>query len=236
MCNIAILDDEKQIIGELSGYFKTYSEQSGRKFGISTYTDSLKFLSSFSRGKYDAVFLDIEMPVLDGMKTAERIRALDEDVVIVFVTNMAQYAIQGYSVQAYRFLVKPIFYNDFSTVLAQIMTKLSKRVYDKYITVTSAGKQERLCIQDLYYVEIYGHKIKYHYSGGIIESWGTMKAVAAELEKFDFVRSNVCYLVNLKYVKMIDGYELVLTDGTKLAVSHSKKKEFMQKMAAFLGR
>lgn len=236
MYNIAILDDEQKIIDLLIGYLTRFSEESGETFKITSYTDPLIFLGEFTRQKFDMIFLDIEMPTRNGMDTAKRIRESDDDVVIVFVTNMAQYAIQGYVVQAYRFLVKPVSYNDFSTLIAQISTKLGKNRNENAVMITSAGAIQKIFVKEIIFVEIFGHKATYHLTDRDINCWSTMKSIKADLEKYDFALCNSCYLVNLSYVTSINDFELTLLNGRKLSVSHSKKKEIMQKMAAYLGR
>lgn len=236
MFHIAILDDEQRVIDEMKDYLADYSVQTGESLGIAEYTDPLKFLDEFSRSRYDIIFLDIEMPDRNGMETARKIRELDEDVILVFVTNMAQYAIRGYEVDAYRFLVKPIGFHDFSTLMAQIVTKLRKMPKGETITITSAGSIEKLFVRDILYVDIYGHKATYHLGNREFATWESMKVIASKLEPYDFALCNSCFLVNLRYVKAIRDLDLTLVNGTVLAISHGKKREILQKLSDFLGR
>ena len=107
MYRIAIVEDDKSFIEELKKYLEQYSQEEGQEFEISTFYDGEEILENHVSG-YDLILLDIEMPKVNGMDAAEKIREADENVVLMFITNMAQYAIRGYSVGALDFVMKPI--------------------------------------------------------------------------------------------------------------------------------
>ena len=99
MTRIAIVEDEATVREQLTGYVQRYTRQYGTPFEVSAFASGVEILEEY-RPVYDIIFLDVEMPHLDGMETARRIRALDSDVLLIFITNMAQYAIKGYAVGA----------------------------------------------------------------------------------------------------------------------------------------
>ena len=99
MIRIAMVEDEAAVREQLMGYVQRYTRQYGTEFSVTEFADGVDILEDY-RPVYDIVFLDVEMKHLDGMETARRIRALDADVVLIFITNMAQYAIKGYAVGA----------------------------------------------------------------------------------------------------------------------------------------
>ena len=92
MTRIAIVEDEAAVREQLTGYVQRYTRQYGTPFEVSAFASGVEILEEY-RPVYDIIFLDVEMPHLDGMETARRIRALDSDVLLIFITNMAQYAI-----------------------------------------------------------------------------------------------------------------------------------------------
>lgn len=94
MTRIAIVEDETAVREQLAGYVQRYTRQYGTQFEVTMFTDGVEILEDY-RPVYDIIFLDIEMLHLDGMETARRIRELDSDVLLIFITNMAQYAIKG---------------------------------------------------------------------------------------------------------------------------------------------
>ena len=96
MLHIAMVEDEERYINQMQDFIRRYGEESGEEIQFTIFRDGTEILRQY-RPIFDIIFLDIEMPGLDGMSTAEQIRKFDSDVVLVFVTNMAQYAIRGYS-------------------------------------------------------------------------------------------------------------------------------------------
>ena len=109
MYRIAIVEDEKEFREQLQEYLKRYGVENNIVFQIDVFEDGSDILEHYQKN-YDMVLLDIEMPKVNGMDAAERIREMDEEVVLMFITNMAQYAIRGYSVGALDFVMKPITY------------------------------------------------------------------------------------------------------------------------------
>ena len=137
MLKIAIVENEPEQADLLSGYIARYSQESGIKCQVVTFSNGLEFISGYTPG-FDAVFMDIKMPLIDGMEAAEKLRKIDEDVVLIFVTNMAQLAIKGYKVNAMDFIVKPVTYFDFSLEMDKICRAHDRRTQD-YVWVKTAG-------------------------------------------------------------------------------------------------
>ena len=96
------------------------------------FSDGDEILDDF-RADYDLILLDIQMKHLDGLETAEKIRELDRNVYLVFVTNLANYAIRGYSVQAFDFVLKPVNY----MMLKQLLQRIDKLV---------SSRQQAFCL------------------------------------------------------------------------------------------
>ena len=94
---IAIVEDEAIYAEKLRDYLHRYTQDYGQEWDVSFFADGISFLNSF-KGQFDVILLDISMPVLNGMEVAKRLRAIDSEVVLLFVTNLAQYAIRGYEV------------------------------------------------------------------------------------------------------------------------------------------
>ena len=89
MIRIAVAEDEKQYADQLQAYIQQYADQSGEIIDVTMYTDGDELIENY-KAQFDLVLLDVEMPFLDGMSTAELIRKTDQEVVIIFITNMAQ--------------------------------------------------------------------------------------------------------------------------------------------------
>lgn len=126
MYHIAIVEDEKEFREELKNYLKYYGEENHIEFQVTEFSDGAEILEDFKK-EFDIILLDIEMPRLNGMDAAELIREKDEDVVLMFITNMAQYAIRGYSVGALDFVMKPITYYTFSMKMKRALKRAQKK-------------------------------------------------------------------------------------------------------------
>lgn len=173
------------------------------------------------------------MPGMNGMKGAQKLREVDPDVPIVFVTNMARYAVKGYSVSAVDFIVKPVGYFDFSTMLDKVR-RLRAAAQEQYIAVSSAGVLRRVLVSHIRYVDVYRHKLTIHTVDGDVEVWGALSDIEAQLPQEGFARCNNSYLVNFKYVDGVEKEEVVI-GSDRLPVSHLRRKEFVAALARYLG-
>ena len=142
MIRVAIVEDEAEIREQLMGYVQRYTRQYGTAFEVKTVADGLEILEDY-RPVYDLILLDIEMKHLDGMETARRIRELDPEVMLVFITNMAQYAIKGYAVGALDYVLKPVPYFAFSQQLQKVEAQL-RRSDDEYSQIQGPGISHRV--------------------------------------------------------------------------------------------
>ena len=160
MYRIAIVEDDKSFIEELKKYLEQYSQEEGQEFEISTFYDGEEILENYVSG-YDLILLDIEMPKVNGMDAAEKIREADENVVLMFITNMAQYAIRGYSVGALDFVMKPITYYTFSMKIKRALKRVQKKELP-FILLHLQDGVKKLEARQIYYVEIQNRQLYYH--------------------------------------------------------------------------
>ena len=157
MIRIAIVENEKEQADIFESYAKRWAESNGQKCQITIFDDGIKLVNNYD-SVYDVVFLDIAMPVLDGLKTAKFIREQDENVIIIFVTNMAHHAIQGYKVKALDFLVKPITYFDLSLELNKVK-KIIQKSEMAFFCVNVAGTTKKIAQTDIQMIEILNHDV-----------------------------------------------------------------------------
>lgn len=109
MIRIAIVEDEEQYVQQLTEYLQEYQKSSNEEIDITVYRDGDEITSKY-KSQFDIILMDIQMKFVNGMTAAEEIRSVDSSVVIIFITNMTQYAIQGYKVGAMDYILKPISY------------------------------------------------------------------------------------------------------------------------------
>lgn len=232
MVHIACVDDEKRMLETIAGYIEKYKTESKEAIEVTTFERGLDFLEC--KDVFDIVFLDIEMPTLDGMQTARYIRKQNETCVIIFVTNLVQYALEGYAVDALDFIVKPIAYEKFAVRLRRALLRVKKSERST-IVIPASNNKTVVDVADIVYVEVQKHKLIYHLTNRDVEAWGTIGDATAELAPHGFSRCNVCYLVNLRKVTSIAGDDVYL-GATALKISRRQKKAFLNEFAQFLGK
>ena len=224
MLRVAIVDDEAEVRSELAGMVARFSEEKGEQIVATCYDDGKEFLSSGATE--DIVLLDIEMDEVNGMDTARVLRKAGITSEIIFVTNMAQYAIKGYEVSAIDFIVKPVRYTSFSFKFGRAVEAASRKKRSRISVETREGLRY-VDTADIVYVEVMGHKLIYHGLKGTFEAWGTMKAACAALEPFGFALCNACYLVNLSRVVNVGQDMVTVEGGDELKMSRGRKKSFI---------
>lgn len=229
---LAIVDDEKKTTDLLESYIKQFVIENNSKIEVNTFHNPIDFLSQYNKD-YNLIFMDIEMPGLNGIETARELRRMDRRIVLMFITNMAQYAIEGYEVEALDFIIKPLSYSDFVLKMKKAIRYITRN-QDKKLIVNTQDGDIYLYISDIYYIEVMRHDLIYHTVNGNYKTRGVMKEVEEQLGKNHFFRSNHCYLVNMEYVKSINGNVIKVGEET-LQISRSKKSEFLKEFTKFVG-
>lgn len=224
--SIAIVEDDKTASETIKGFIERYGQENSLQFRITQYPDAVSLLDRYS-AEHDIIFMDIQMPYLNGMDAAHRLRVLDQKVILIFTTSLMQYAVEGYEVDALFYLVKPINYYEFAMKLAKAVKKVPFISAADLIINTKSG-DIRLSQEDIRFVEISGHWVVYHTLGGDYSQYSSLSKVEEQLSREEFARCNSCYLVNLQYVQRISGVLCVLDNGTELKISQPKRKAFLQ--------
>jgi DNA-binding LytR/AlgR family response regulator len=232
MVKIAIVEDEKENADELYSFLKRYEMENNEEFDITCFESGTAFLGRF-HSDYEIVFMDIEMPNMDGMETAKNLRRIDDGFCLVFVTNLAQYAIDGYELNATDYLLKPLRYFPFSQKINRILKKIYQKKKIEVVLSTPNGKR-RVFVHEIRYIEVNGHTLIYHLKNENLQVRDTLSKVEASLSGFGFARCNSCYIVNMRYVTQIEK-TFVLVENAQIQISRSKRTDFMKKFAEYLG-
>lgn len=231
MLEIAIIEDEKEWREELEEFIQRYCRERAIEVNCTCFQDGDEFYESY-KGSYDIIFMDIQMQFMDGMTCAKRIRELDQEVIIIFVTSMVNYAIEGYQVNALDYIVKPISYDSFLRRMDKALSKVKKQ--STSITIKIGAQVKRVKAQDIYYIESNRHDLIYVTSHGKYVSREKLQKLEQIFMGNHFFRINRGYLVNLEYVQEIrDAYCVV--DGDQLLISRNRKKTFMKALTEYLG-
>lgn len=228
MAKIAVVEDNDTMRAQLCGFIAQYAQESGHQLDVTAFSDGAQLVEPYRPG-FDIIFLDIEMPKLGGMPTAERIRRQDPDVVLVFVTNMAQYAIRGYEVDALDFVLKPVSYYQFSTKLERALQRIQRRRGGQVALQVSGGVQ-LLDTDDILYLETRDRLLHYHTATDTWSVRGSLLKAEKDLVAYHFARCNQCYLVNLQYVKAVEN-DFVHINTDRLEISRRQRAAFLTAVA-----
>lgn len=230
---IALVDDEKSVTDQLTEQIARYAMERGMPLETQVYHSGDVFLEAY-HNQFDIVCLDIEMEGTDGMTAAAKLREKDQTVVLLFITNMAQYAVRGYEVRALDYLIKPVSYETLCYKLQGAIAQVQRQAKN-VILLRSGGDSYGVDTREVLYFESRRHNLLCHTQRQTLSLRNTMKNAQAQVAGLPFAKCNHCYLVNLSYVAAIEGYELILTNGQRLEVSRSRKTSFLSAYARYLG-
>lgn len=232
MIRIAIVEDEEIYKEQLIEYLQKFEQEKRKKIDIETFSDGDGIVENY-QAQFDIILMDIQMSFMDGMSAAEEIRKRDSEVVIIFITNMAQYAIKGYAVDALDYVLKPISYFQFSERLNRAIERLKNRESD-YITIQVKEGVKRLEVSDIYYVESQAHNLVFFTKEESFVTAGTMKDLEEELSIFNFFRGHRGYLINLEHVEGLNG-NFAIVNQEELPIGRTRRKALMEALSNYWG-
>lgn len=233
MLKLAIVEDEDSYAATLMDYIKRFEAERNIAVAVTRYSDGDEITENY-RAQYDIILMDIQMRFMDGMTASELIRRVDNEVIIMFITNMTQYAIKGYEVNAFDYILKPIEYFSFSQKLSRAIERAKRREIHNISVPVGTGVR-KLELDTVTYVESSGHKLTYHLADGSeVESRGVMNETEKALEPYGFFRMNKGFIVNLRHVEGVSGGYALVGDE-ELSISRQKKQEFMDALTNYMG-
>lgn len=226
MIRIAICEDEKEQQKLLKNYIEKILEGLSIKYSLDIFNSGEELLEKYSKD-IDLILLDIQLGEINGMDTARKIRVLDNNVEIIFITSLIEYALEGYKVRAYRYLVKPVKYKDIKENIINCIKEVE--IKNKYILIKKQGHQIKLDINEITYIEVQKETITIHTLNGVYKINGTMNNIEKEIDCSRFFRCHKSFLVNLEHVKIIKQYVAILENNEEVPVSRYRFKEIKDK-------
>ncbi len=234
MYRAIIVEDDQGAADALRAHLSRFGNEAQVEFSVEVLSSALELLET--RHPCDIYFLDIGLPGVNGMEAAQIIRQTDEVTPIVFVTDLAQYAVRGYSVDALDFMVKPVGYQDFALRMRRALRVMARNDGARVTLPTATGLRV-VALRDVVFVEIIKHDLYWHVAGVAepLRMRGSLKALEEELPQDRFCRIAAGYIVNMGHIKAASGSEVTMSDGTRLAVSRSRKAEALAAFSRFAG-
>lgn len=233
MINVGIIEDDELAAARLAEMLELYGREKNAALSLNRFVGAESVIGNHS-GNFDVLFIDIELSGIDGISAAKEIRKSDEKVIIVFVTNVARFAVEGYSVGALDYIVKPVNKTRLFSAMNSVMKKL-ERLRSVKIAVSTAGGAVFLDSSEITYVEVFGHCLVYHTGTEKIAEWAPLSRAEKILSNYGFARCSKSCLVNLRYVTGIDGDEAVVA-GKKIKIGRNKRKAFLAELNTYINK
>jgi len=234
MLRVAIVEDSKQDMNILKEHLAHYSRDTSQAVKVEEFSQAETFLQNY-RAVYDVVFMDIGLPFMDGMSAAEALRKVDTEVAIIFATDMQQYALRGYKVNALDYFVKPVKYYDVKLRLNRVTMLKEASLPTIVIHIPNSGDLA-MSSRDIYYIDVMNKSLTYHTTRGnyTIRSVG-LKELEKDLNECGFCRCSSSYLVNLDWCQALSD-DAVIVAGDTLRISRGMRQKFVTELSKSFSR
>ena len=236
MLTVAICDDEGVIAEEIKAMLTEYCKEMQKESSVQIFSRGMDLEYSVREGQsYDLIYLDIQMDEQDGIKTAKRIRDMDPDVFIVFISSYDQFIEEIFDVNALNFIHKPIKKERFKSVLQQVLEKIEKQAQFYYLTYNRMTR--KIPYQEIVFWESAKRQVVLHLkSGEKISYYEKMNHIEDEVcgKKLSFCRIHQSFLVNMDCITSCCGNELKVVTGDVLTVSRDRSREFILRYSRYL--
>lgn len=231
MLKIAVCDDEKIFSDMICGLInKTVKDISACE--ISVFNSGEALLSAYTETDFDIIFLDIEMSGITGMETAKEIRKNNNHTIIVFFTSHQEFAIEGYEVNAFRFLVKNqpefIYEKQFRSIMDEYSLK------HKTFEVPTKNKTIFFPLNDIVYFEVIDKKIIIHSKDSEIEYCGKLSDAEKELQNDNFTKAHKSFLINISWIDTINKFDVSMKNNDTVPLSRKYKKDVVENYISYM--
>ncbi len=234
MIRAAICDDESNFLDHIHKRISEEFRNRSAEHSLDKFMVGEKFLEAHREQPYEVVFLDIDMPQIDGFVIAEQVNTIG-DTLIIFVTSHDELVYSSFKFQPFRFIRKAYLDEELPEIIAAVISKITKRAAEKKFTLRAKNGDVVIDLRSLEYIEIYGHWLLVHVKDGEpLECYGSLSDLEKELERYDFVRTHKSYLVNCACIYSIEKNQVILDDKTAIPLSRYKSETVRNKFVKLL--
>lgn len=245
MIQVAICDDEQFYREKIRSLLKQYFRQKNLEYTIQLYLSGEEFLTQYGNSvKYDIVFLDISMKELNGIQTASQIRSFHSDTQLVFVTAFIDYALEGYKVDAVRYIMK----DTLDTALPECMDTILRKMQLSQVSFSFMDGETTLYTDNILYVESQKHKLFFYYmkpntvrsnstESGVVtyQMYEKLDHIEQKLSSYGFLRIHKSYLVNMRHIRRLSNYTAFLDTNEELPIPRLKYQAVRESFVAYKG-
>ena len=226
---IAVCDDTSAERLYLCGLIEKYFKEVSCPAELFVFESGDALLSNLDKLRANGVklaFLDIYMPGLNGVDLAKKIRETDKEMVIVFTTSSPDHGLDGYSVKALQYLLKPVDYEKLKDTLNDCMAIFADSL--QFIEVIVDRVAVRIPLKDITFIEIHAHYGLIHTFNDTIKCRITLDEVEKQLDGKDFLRTHRSFIVNMRYIKSVEDNDFLLTTDEWVPIRKNDKLKIKQ--------
>ena len=227
--SFAICDDDEIVCEAIYNKVKHYFDACGIEVKIKQFTSSLSLYGNIEKGtQFDCLFLDIDMPNLNGVELASKAKTSNKDLDIIFISNREDRVFETFKVLPFGFVRKSSFSKDIVNVLQLYIQK--RIMEDTYIAIKSNNNSviQKVKVSSIVYIESFRYKqFVYLENGDVVECRMTLEDFESKLSKNDIIKVYKGYLINLKFVQRIENKGIVMNykDGVLINISRNRVQE-----------
>lgn len=231
---IAICDDEEHIrkeIGKVIGQLPYLSHEAE----VEEFSSGEQLLHWYDTpGKANLLMIDIEMGRIDGIKVAKKIRSIDSDIIIIFITSHSEQVLETFDCETFYFLPKPYSKERLRVVLRKAYNKFKNK--QAFLDIMWKTEVNRVPICDIKYIERTGRHLVVYTNGRKYDMNGTLSETLSRLEEYGFLQVHQGFLVNMNYILRFAPQDVILFDGTTVMMSVRRRSECIEKFISYYKR
>lgn len=230
--NIAIIEDSGQELSLLERCLQSYLSSRQVYRVIDTYTSGEAFLENWPSKSYDLIFLDILMEGISGIEVARKIRETDSECLLIFISSSKEYALQGFGVRAFDYLLKPLSEERFQKTMDLCQNELAKHI--RYIEVKESRTLVKIPLNEIIYTDYYNHYIQIHTAARLIRSYQQFDVFSPLL--LCYPQFLCCYrncIVNMDHVDSVDKHDFVMENGERVPITRGNRNSIYQQYADY---
>ncbi len=232
MIKVAVCDDEESVRYKLKEYINDFFKEKNQSAVVNDYESGSQLISD--KEQYDVIFLDIEMPELNGIQTVQQLRKYDTKSKIIYVTNYENYSRQAYKVHAFDYISKPVSKESIYNVLSELMRYMKDGSKPKQYAFNTENGIVSLYLDEIYYFEYLSRKAYIHSKNGVFKSRYTLGELYDKFTEKGFQASHQSFIVNMSHISFIRGYDIFLDNEEKIPLAQKKAVEFKKQFNDFL--
>ncbi len=230
---IAIIDDNEKARNQMLSFIEEFGKEHECEFLVSAFCDGEELLNC-NPHDYDILFLDIDMPGRNGIEIARKLRESNDRVAILFVTALAQYAIDAFSVDALDYLLKPIQYSDFKLKFQKTLKHVGL-LRPAEVLLETQGVTMKVAVDDIVYVEVYGHYLFYHLTtdDAPIRVRDKIADCCRSLSAYGFLRCHKSYLINPIHIEKLTSASVKMKNGDEVPIGRTYKDATLKALLSY---